>query len=275
MRILTLMENGTGARRGLTAEHGLSFAVDADGMRILFDCGSSENTVRNGKLLNVSPASVDVLAFSHSHYDHAAGFRAFAERGLSARTVIGSCFFEEKYAAAGNGTYSYLGCGFSEQELRACASSVTVNERTVRLTEHCTLETDFPRVYDWETIPERFVRLTERGMEQDRFPDEQCLVLETGKGLAVVTGCSHPGILNMVTEIGRRYGKPVTAVIGGLHLSGAGGERISRTAAGLKKLGVTRLWCNHCTGREAREQMAADPQLVCGNLAAGDCIFLE
>lgn len=275
IRILTLLENQAGARKGLISEHGLSFAVDVDGIRILFDCGGSESTVRNGRLLNVTPVSADVLAFSHSHYDHAAGFPFLAEAGLRAKTVIGPHFFEEKYAAGGNGRYSYLGCGFSERELREHSASVTVNEKTVRLTARAALETSFPRICRWETIPERFVKRTKSDLEPDDFEDEQCLVLELKDGLAVVTGCSHPGILNMVTEIRRRYQKPVTAVIGGIHLSGADSGRIERTVRELKAVGTKLMWCNHCSGSKVREIIERDPEITFEHLAAGDCVFLE
>ena len=112
IRIMTLMENQPGARKGLTAEHGLSFLIDVDERRILFDCGSGEGILRNMRLLGAAPASVDVMAFSHSHYDHAAGFPSLAEHGLRAETVVGEHFFEEKYSASGDGIYTYLGCSF-------------------------------------------------------------------------------------------------------------------------------------------------------------------
>ena len=92
IRILTLLENQAGARKGLISEHGLSFAVDVDGIRILFDCGGSESTVRNGRLLNVTPVSADVLAFSHSHYDHAAGFPLVRGGGMRGMRVCGPHF---------------------------------------------------------------------------------------------------------------------------------------------------------------------------------------
>lgn len=275
IRILTLVENQTGARKGLEAEHGLSFVVDVDGVRILFDCGAGRAAAKNCRLLNVAPASVDVTVLSHSHYDHAAGLPFLAERGLWAETVIGEHFFEEKYGAGEGGTFAYLGCGFDEDSLGTWAPSVTVNGRTVRLTARCTAETGFPRRFSWETIPARFVKRTAQGLVPDDFADEQCLVLELKDGLALVAGCSHPGILNMVTEVGARYERPVTAVIGGIHLKGSGEERIRNTVQELKAAGVRRMWCNHCSGAEAEKIMREDPEICCGHLGAGDCLFLE
>lgn len=275
IRIMTLMENQLGARKGLTAEHGLSFLIDVDGRRILFDCGSGEGILRNMRLLGAAPASVDVMAFSHSHYDHAAGFPYLAEHGLRAEAVVGEYFFEEKYSASGDGIYTYLGCGFSEEELRASSASLHCNGGTFRLTERCALETGFPRIHPWERIPERFVKLRDGRMEADSFEDEQCLVLNLGESLVMVTGCSHPGILNMVTEIGRRYGRPVDTVLGGIHLAGAEEERILAAVEGLRAAGVRRMWCNHCTGAGAEARMASAPGIQYGHLGVGGCVFPE
>ena len=103
IRIMTLMENQPGARKGLTAEHGLSFLIDVDGRRILFDCGSGEGILRNMRLLGAAPATVDVMAFSHSHDDQAAGFPSLAEHGLRAGAGGGGDLFEGEDSCAGDG----------------------------------------------------------------------------------------------------------------------------------------------------------------------------
>ncbi len=274
IRIMTVMENRPGGNRGLAAEHGLSFLVDADGKRILFDCGAGENTRKNCRRLNVELSSVDILAFSHSHYDHAAGFPDMAESGLCADVFIGDGFFQEKYAAEGTAC-TYLGCGFGEDFLKEHSRSLTVNRRSVSLTEHCTLETGFPRKYSFEQIPPRFVKWDGRTMVPDGFEDEQCLVLETERELAVVAGCSHPGILNMLTEIRERRKKPVTAVLGGTHLAEADEERVRRTIEEMKRLGVKRIGMNHCSGTSAEERLRRDEEVEYTRLPVGACVFLE
>ncbi len=275
IRILTLMENRMGEHKGLTAEHGLSFLIEGDGKRILFDCGSGENTLKNAVKLNVDPVSVDILAFSHSHYDHAAGFLSLAEQGLRAETYIGEGFFQEKYADCGQGKYTYLGCGFSEAYLRDHVSSLTVNRGTVRLTDHCVLETSFPRVHAFEQVPSRFVKWDGKEMAQDLFEDEQCLVLDLGKEIAVVVGCSHPGILNMLSEVSRRWQKPICAVLGGTHLVEADEERTRQTIREMKAMGIRNLGLNHCSGAQAEEWIDQDETVIHTHLSVGACMFME
>ena len=63
----------------LRAEHGLSYWVEAGGRRFLFDCGQGAATMANARRLGADLASADFTICSHSHYDHAAGFRDMAE----------------------------------------------------------------------------------------------------------------------------------------------------------------------------------------------------
>ena len=137
------------------------------------------------------------------------------------------------------------------------------------------LVSGFPRVTPFETIPERFVCLTEDGFRRDDFPDEQCLVLERGGKLYLFVGCSHPGILNMVRHVFSVLNKPVAAVFGGTHLVEAGKDRILNTVNVLREMGMETLGLSHCSG-DAAEALARDVSgvRVC-HLACGDSIFLE
>jgi 7,8-dihydropterin-6-yl-methyl-4-(beta-D-ribofuranosyl)aminobenzene 5'-phosphate synthase len=83
--------------------------------------------------------------------------------------------------------------------------------------------------------------------------DEQALVVECAGGLLVITGCAHPGVVNIVQtarEIGRG---DVFALLGGFHLGGASDERIKQTVDALKDFGIRQVFPAHCTGEEATE----------------------
>jgi len=85
---------------------------------------------------------------------------------------------------------------------------------------------------------------------------EQALVVETAEGLVVVTGCAHPGIVEMVRRA-RQVGRgKVALVVGGFHLSGADRGRIAEVISGLQALGVRRVAPCHCTGDLARRMFA-------------------
>lgn len=93
---------------------------------------------------------------------------------------------------------------------------------------------------------------TPDGLVEDNIPEDQSLVLNTAKGMVVVTGCGHAGIINILTFARDQFPKePVEAVIGGLHLFPASDEQLDWTADKLKDFQVANLIGAHCTGIEA------------------------
>ncbi|MDE7197515.1 MAG: MBL fold metallo-hydrolase, partial [Lachnospiraceae bacterium] len=105
--------------------------------------------------------------------------------------------------------------------------------------------------------------------------DEVCLGIESGKGLVMVVGCRHPGILNMIRSVRERFGQPVYAVFGGSHLVEADEERLLETMKILKDMGIALAGFNHCTGDTAQSRLAEScGGVVYSHLKVGDCIFL-
>lgn len=270
----TLLENQLSQNKALQAEHGLSFLVETEGKKILFDCSAGRAARRNAGKMNVSLKDVDYVVLSHSHYDHAGGYPDMISHGVRAPLITGSKFFEEKYALDG-GKYVYLGCGFGRELLKKKKIRHQICEESVMLFEGCYVAGSFERKYEFEKAPARFVRQTAEGMVEDDFPDEVCLVIESGKGLVVIVGCSHPGILNMVETVKKRFGRPVYAVFGGSHLVEADEERLAATMDILRDLGIEIAGFNHCTGEPAQKRMGERGDgMIYSHLKAGDCIFL-
>ena len=83
IRITALMDNNPSEHKALVAEHGLSFLVESSAFRMLFDCGSGAHPWANAYRLGLDVGHVDAVALSHSHYDHAAGYRDLIEDGSS------------------------------------------------------------------------------------------------------------------------------------------------------------------------------------------------
>lgn len=272
--IRTLLENNLSRNRSLTAEHGLSFLVETERLKILFDCSAGSAARENAGKMNVSIEDVDYVVLSHSHYDHAGGYPDMAAHGVCASLITGPKFFEDKYARDG-GKYTYLGCGFGASFLEANGIEHRVCEGCETLDEGCYVVGGFRRIYDFEKVPARFVRETKNGMVSDDFPDEVCLVLESEKGLVMVVGCSHPGILNMIESVRERFGRPVYAVFGGSHLVEADEARIAETVKLLKDMGIASVGFNHCTGDAAQTCFVQGAEGInCSHLKTGDCIFL-
>lgn len=256
----------------LEGEHGLSFYIETPESKFLFDCGHTGAAWRNAEKMGVDLSAVDFVALSHSHYDHAGGFPALLKHVKPKVLYTGPDFWQEKYSYdKETDKYHYKGCGFTEDELAAWGIEHRECQDMLKLDNCAALFTGFDRKYDFETIPEKFVRGEDK--TPDPFDDEICLLLEEGNGYAMVVGCSHRGIVNMVSAVKARTGKQVVRVVGGIHLVGASDERISQTFKELRKLGVEFFNLCHCS-MDACHTSGVWPMNL-GTIAGGSTIRME
>ena len=163
------MDNKMSENKALINEHGLSFLIEKDGKRILFDTGSCEHTIYNAHRLGMSLVSLDSVVLSHSHYDHAAGFKDLLENGMGSKDLfIGRNFFEKKYAFDGT-KYTDLSCGYEREFVLSHNVAIHEVSAVAEITEGIYAVGGFPRVSGFETIPSRFVRRSEDGFVSDDF----------------------------------------------------------------------------------------------------------
>ncbi len=275
LRITTLMDNEPSENKALLHEHGLSYLLETEHVRLLFDCGAGAAVLHNAHRLGEDLTEIDAVVLSHSHYDHAAGYRDLIESGGGGKLLYtGPHFFEAKYGS-NEIKYTDLSAGFQEKFLAAHGITRRICDEMTEIFPGIWLIGDFPRIYEFEKIPERFVKRTETGFVQDNFEDEICLAVETSKGLVVLVGCSHPGILNMIHTIYERQKKPIYAVFGGTHLKEADEKRVQETVRVLKSMGLSILGLGHCSGEHAECAVRQDPDVKSCHMAVGDCIFFD
>ncbi|MEG1381172.1 MAG: MBL fold metallo-hydrolase [Ruthenibacterium sp.] len=274
IQITTLMDNLNSENKALKAEHGLSFWVQTDAVRFLFDCGAGKSTLENAHKLGIDLATADFTVCSHSHYDHAAGYRDLAEQGFGGEKLYtGPDFFTKKYAFDGM-KYTDLSAGFTEKFLQAHQKQHIVCENILQIADGCWLVGNFARTHSFETIASRFVKGNPQ-FAADDFSDEICLALACEQGLIVLVGCSHPGILNMIEAVHTALRQPVCAVFGGTHLVEADLPRIKATVAALKEMGLTMLGMSHCSGELAQQTLREDEGVKSCHMAVGDCMLFS
>ncbi len=275
LHITALMDNKPTEHKALIAEHGLSLFLIYNGHRVLFDCGSGANPLYNAHKLGIDLKNLDAVVLSHSHYDHAAGFRDLVESGAgSSHLYTGPNFFEKKFAQNGV-RHTDLSAGFTPDFL--CENGITHHQvdGVLELFPGLYLIGNFPRVHDFEKIPPRFVRWKENQFIPDDFGDEICVAAEVEGGLAVLVGCSHPGILNMITHVHSLLEKPVKAVFGGTHLVEADEQRIETTVDALHQAGLEVLGLSHCSGDAADCAIGCRSDIQGCHLGVGDCFFFD
>ena len=247
LKVTTLVEN-TASGRGLLGEHGLSFLVEADGRRVLFDTGQGLVLESNAERLGLSLEGLDAIVLSHGHYDHTGGLMAVLARNPDARLYLHPAALEPKFNRYGKD----IGSGLpSVEELAARAGELIFTDEATEIVPGLSVTGRIPRRNDYEDTGGPFYR-DSACREEDTIPDDQALFLRTVKGVVVILGCGHSGVVNTLERVAELVGESrVHALVGGMHLLRSGAERVEKTAEVLSRVGVQILGANHCTGIEA------------------------
>jgi len=248
IRITTLVENSPGEHLALHHEHGISFCIETEQGKVLFDTGQSDAFLQNAKQLRIDLDNLNYVVLSHGHYDHSGGFRALSEVASDFELVVGKGFFTEKYAAI-NGGYEFLGNNFTRDFLVERNIPYSEIDTAVReLMPGVSVLGQFPRNHRDEIINPRFKLKQGEEFVPDDFTDEVLVVVDTSRGLVVLLGCSHPGMRNLLDAAKERFQKPIYAVMGGTHLVEASDDVTRAAYDYLRREGVEVIGVSHCTG---------------------------
>jgi 7,8-dihydropterin-6-yl-methyl-4-(beta-D-ribofuranosyl)aminobenzene 5'-phosphate synthase len=257
IKITTLAENTAGP--GTLGEWGLSMFIEADGKKILFDTGGGVAAVANAGLLKIDLAGTDLIVLSHGHYDHTGGLLDTLKRSGGREIIAHPGVWARKYGSLDNAPKRYIGIPFVREALEVMGANFNLSERPVKLSEHITTTGEIPMITDYEIVEKYLCVMEGSELKQDPLYDDLALVIDAEYGLVVILGCAHHGIVNTLTQARKVTGKElVYAAIGGTHLIHASEERLEKTAADLKDMGVQYLGVSHCTGFKASAYLARE-----------------
>jgi 7,8-dihydropterin-6-yl-methyl-4-(beta-D-ribofuranosyl)aminobenzene 5'-phosphate synthase len=253
---------GREMRNSVLAEHGFSALVTvSDGGRprsILFDFGLSEHgALTNAEALNVDLSGVEAFVLSHGHLDHTGGFqslvRAVGKPGipLVAHPVV---FREPRFVRLTESFRAEMPPFTRGQVSAAGVDVVETRDPYPLLDGHLLFLGEIPRRTEFERgMPN--ARFEENGEEKwDPIEDDTGVAAHVkGKGLVILSGCAHSGIVNTVNHARALTGvEAVYAVMGGFHLTGPTlAAAIEPTTQALKHIAPTHVVPCHCTGRDA------------------------
>jgi 7,8-dihydropterin-6-yl-methyl-4-(beta-D-ribofuranosyl)aminobenzene 5'-phosphate synthase len=237
-------------------EWGYSALVEVDGHKILYDTGASSDMVlNNAKALHIDLSAVEDVVLSHNHWDHVGGLmtlrRELAKtnpRAMS-RVHVGARIFEPRLTDGGD---DHNGLRLIKAEYLATGGMFIVHDKPTELYPGVWLTGPVPRPNMEKNWSPGLSLVTAQGRVEDNVPEDSALVLDTKDGIVILTGCGHAGIINIAEYARTIVGdKPLSAVVGGLHLFDATDQALAWTGAKLKSYRLENLLAGHCTGIEA------------------------
>jgi 7,8-dihydropterin-6-yl-methyl-4-(beta-D-ribofuranosyl)aminobenzene 5'-phosphate synthase len=240
------------------AEHGFSMLIrlfcNGASHSLLFDTGGSpEGVVTNANRMGLDLSEIESIVLSHGHYDHFGGLltvlRVVNKQDLP--IIVHEDMFKTRGVADTNGTIRKHPDFPTDYQVKP-ARYVRTKQLYFTASRTVLVTGEIPRETDFETgFPQHRV-LTKGQWQPDPWIwDDRAIVINVKqKGLVVISGCAHAGIINTI-----RYAQQITgtdsvfAIMGGFHLAGKEYEpRISQTVEKLKLINPNLLVPSHCTG---------------------------
>jgi 7,8-dihydropterin-6-yl-methyl-4-(beta-D-ribofuranosyl)aminobenzene 5'-phosphate synthase len=234
-------------------EWGFAALVEADGNRILFDTGARPATVlENARELGIDLTKVKEVILSHNHFDHTGGLltlrRDLMRKDVTAmsRVHVGQGIFYSRPGQKGAETNPMIAL---KKEYEATGGSIVEHDKPEQIFPGVWLTGPVPRVYPERNWSGSDRVKTPEGVVEDNIPEDQSLIFDTDRGLVLLAGCGHAGIINTV-QYARQTVRPAPlhAAIGGFHLFRADDQTLAWTAGKLREFGLENLVGAHCTG---------------------------
>ena len=253
----------------LLAEHGLCLLVrvqhEAEKHALLFDAGyNSMALLHNMDKLSVDPNEMEAIVLSHAHMDHTGSLYPILEKITDSIPLVvhPHAFTYPRFVEEKDGTRRRFPRTLVKQELSQRNIEILESKNPTPILEEMILVTgEVERTTAFEKgMPNALIE-KDGSLERDPVSDDQALVMILKqKGLVVISGCSHTGIVNTVRYAQKLTGvQKVYAVLGGFHLAGALYEKIlDQTVSELKALSPSVVVPMHCTGRKAMEQFSRE-----------------
>jgi len=234
MRISVLTENNPGSFT--PAEHGLSYLIEYDGKRILFDTGQSDLHMRNAKKMDISLDIIDAVVLSHGHFDHGNGLVYHKGHTL----VCHPGCFVRRYRKS---DHTYIGLQNTMVELSGIFDLITTS-RPYKISDKLFFLGEIPRESEFESRSTSFI--LEDGTP-DYVMDDSALAMVLTEGLFVVTGCGHSGIINTLEHAKKVTGtNDLFGIMGGFHLK-EDNQQTKETIRYLEDNKIKHVFPSHCT----------------------------
>ena len=277
MKLTVLVDNNTLIDRYFLGEPGVSYYIETDGKKILFDTGYSDAFIRNAQKMNIDLLNIDHIVLSHAHLDHTWGLdpliRLYTEaqiEGLnhSEPDLIAHPLIFNSRTHSG---LQEIGTLLSADKISRIFRLRLISE-PLWITDNVVFLGEIPRIFDFEHDPLESKIIIDGKESDDELLDDTALAIKTENGLVIVTGCSHSGSCNII-----EYAKEVCSeekivdIVGGFHLLNPPEIKMEGTADYFQNLNAKEVHACHCTDLKSKIALAG----VCNLKEVGCGLQLE
>ena len=251
LKFSILCENSVVPFCSAIAEHGFSCYVETDQGNYLFDTGQGLGIKHNSILYKKDFSNIEAIILSHGHYDHTGGLEDVLKLSGPKPIYAHPDIFSEHYKIL-NGEKVYCGVLANRKYLENLGANFIFNKEFIEIQPGMYLTGEVPKTNNFEDSGKNLKVYSKTGdLVHDPIKDDNTLVFDTEKGLVVLFGCAHTGMINILDYVtGKFNSDKVYAILGGTHLSPANDEQLRRSIEAIEKYKIEHIGVSHCTGLE-------------------------
>ena len=255
IKITILCENTAIPAKGILGEHGFSALIDAPAGHYLFDTGQGNTLLHNAATLGIDLSRLNRIMLSHGHFDHTGGLIDVLKITGPIDVHAHPDAFQHRFALAKTGrkqTFRPIHSPVSAKKIKDLNARMIFNTSFTQIESNLYLTGEVPRRAAFEMPNSRLVIKKNGKFVPDPLKDDQSAILKTKRGLIVIFGCAHAGMINTLNHIRRNLpDDKIHMIIGGTHLGFLSDQQMSKSIDCLRSFGIEKIAVSHCTGNRA------------------------
>lgn len=261
IRLTVLCENSVErvSPAGLLGEHGFSCHLETEQGHFLFDTGGGQTILSNSDKLQIDLKKLQGIIFSHGHLDHTGGLQQVLSRRTEQIPVYAHPDLFRARHSSNDNQLRAIGIPWHKEQLEDMGADFRLAKGAQEIAPGMTLSGEIPRLNRFETGDPNLVTVTKDGEQiTDELADDLSLFINSPKGLIILLGCAHAGVLNIIEHARKVTGQEkVHLLLGGTHLKFSTEKQLAATIDRLDELDIDLIGVSHCTGLRQAQDLAA------------------